>query len=180
MLKKLSALSLATGLVLAASSVSASHVFFTPVSINGTSLETAAGFTDPTLNLNIGDSVTFRSRISGATGDLFSLIFSPGAGSTLTIPNFSVIAAPTPFDAEYTLTFATAGLFDGTVFADLSASSPDYTVPGSTSQVDARTFAFALQVQAAPSASVPAPGSLALVGAALAALVGLSRRRKKA
>ena len=179
MLKKLSALSLATGLVFAASSVSASHIFFSPVSINGTSLETAAGFTDPTLNLNIGDSVTFRSRITGSAGDLFSLIFNPGAGSTLTIPNFNVTAAPTPFDAEYTLTFATAGLFDGTVFADLNASSPDYVIPGSGGQVDSRTFAFALQVQAAPSASVPAPGALALVGTALG-ILGLSRRRKKA
>ena len=178
MLRKLSALSLATGLALAASSVNASHIFFSPVSINGTSLETAAGFTDPTLNVDIGDSVTFRSRITGSAGDRFSLIFNPGAGSTLTIPDFSVVATPTPFDAEYTLTFATAGLFDGTVFANLDASSPDYVVPGGGSQVDTRSFAFALQVQAAPSASVPVPGSLALVGAALAAF-GLSRRRKK-
>src|SRR5215208_3636066 len=103
MLRKLCALSLATGLVLAASSASASHIFFSPVSINGTSLETAAGFTDPTINVNIGDSVTFRSTITGAAGDLFSLVFNPGAGSTLTIPNFSVTATPTPFNAEYTL-----------------------------------------------------------------------------
>ena len=178
MLKKLCALGLATGLVLAASSVSASHIFFSPVSINGTSLETVAGFTDPTITVNTGDSVRFRSRITGEAGDLFSFIFSPAAGSTLSIPNFSVIATPTPFDAEYTVTFATAGIFDGTVFANLDASSPDYVVPSSGSQTDSREFAFALQVQAAPSASVPAPGSLALIGAALGAL-GLTRRRKK-
>jgi hypothetical protein len=64
------------------------------------------------------------------------------------------------------------------VFANLDASSPDYVVPSSGSQTDSREFAFALQVQAAPSASVPAPGSLALIGAALGAL-GLTRRRKK-
>jgi hypothetical protein len=152
-------------------------VFFSPVSINGTSLETAAGFTDPTITVNIGDTVTFRSLITGATGDTFSLNFNPGAGSTLAIPNFNVVATPTPFDAKYTLIFATAGLFDGSVFANLSASSPDYRVPSNLSQVESRTFAFALQVQAAPSGSVPTPGSLPLIGAALAAL-GWARRRK--
>jgi hypothetical protein len=177
MLKKLCALGLASGLVLAASSVSASHIFFSTLSINGTSLETAAGFTDPTITVNTGESVTFRSRITGEAGDLFSLIFSPVAGSTLSIPDFTVIATPTPFDAEYTVTFSTAGIFDGTVFANLNASSPDYVVP-SGGQADSREFAFALQVHAAPSASVPAPGSLALIGAGLGAL-GLTRRRKK-
>jgi hypothetical protein len=176
MYKKLSVLSLVACLVCAASSVSASHIFFSPIAINGTSLETTAGFTDPTITVNIGDSVTFHSRITGEAGDLFSLIFSPAAGSTLAIANFSVIATPTPFDANYTLTFSTPGLFDGTVFANLDASSPDYVVPSDGSQMDSREFAFALQVQATPG-TVPEPGSLALLGAAVAAF-GLSRRRK--
>ena len=174
-MSKLFGLVAAAAMVLFSLSAEASHVFFSPVAINGVVLEDASGFTDPNIVINVGDSVTFTSTMTGSVDGPFTFSFNAGPGSTLTIANTTISFGSTPFEASYTVTFNTAGIFDGSVFADNSPSSPDYVVPGTNNQVDGRNFPFQITVQS--TTSVPEPSALLLFGAGAIGLAALRRRR---
>lgn len=177
MIKNFPFAALAAGaLLFSAQAANAGHIFFSPVDINGTVLETNAGFTDPILSVVTGQTVTFHTTISGETNGGFNFSFFPDAGSTLVIPDFVGDNPTDPTEINYSLTFLTPGFFDGSVRADIPPSSPDYMIPAGGMD-DSRNFPFRLQVTPAVENTVPEPVSLALVG--LGAL-GLVFTRRKA
>jgi hypothetical protein len=167
----------AAAMTLFSASAHASHVFFSPVSINGIVLEDSSGFTDPSIVINVGDTVTFKTTLTGSVDGPFSFSFNAGAGSTIAIAGANLPTDATPFDVIYTVTFNQAGVFDGTVTADHIASTPDYVIPGSGQQTDSRTYAFQITVQQ-ETASIPEPSSLLLFGAAALGAAALRRRRR--
>lgn len=165
------------------SNANATHIFFSPLTINGTALETSSGFTDPTITITAGQSVDFRSTITPAfsVADSFVLRFTRDADSTLaTIPSTTIAFKATPsipFSADYHYTFLTAGVFDGSVLADISGSNPDYKIPSNGSEVNTRNFAF--QVNVLPATTVPEPTSIALLGLGLFGFAASRRKSAK-
>jgi hypothetical protein len=173
-MSKLSGFIAAAAMVLFSMSAEASHVFFSPVSINGVVLEDASGFTDPNIVINVGDSVTFKTTLTGSVDGPFTFSFNAGPGSTLSIADVSLPTGPTPYDVTYTVTFNSAGVFDGSIFANHDASTPDYNIPGG-GQTDSRTYPFQITVQG--TTSVPEPSAMLLFGAGAIGLAALRRRR---
>jgi hypothetical protein len=175
----------------AVSQANAYPMFFHSVTLNGTPLETAGGFTDPALTGNIGDLFTIgfgvinKGNPSPWWGTV-TLEFAAGPGSTLAIADWSLAYPWLPTSGAYTFSFATAGIFDGAVTVDVAESIPDYDLPATGVDVDTRTFPFYIEILAPtvtvdpePIPSIAEPSVLALFGLALAG-IGAMRRRKSA
>lgn len=130
----------------------ADHVSFQNVRLNGISLETASGFTDPSIVIVAGQFFSVSAEIFGGS-DTFIFTFA-STGGTLSAPSTGGTSYPggytqgSPFTFTLNRTFGTAGIFDGNVTADVQFSTPDYTIPGTATKVNSRTFPFLVQVLA--------------------------------
>lgn len=170
---------------LSSESAQAAHVFFQNVKINNTALETTSGFTNPTFNINIGDTLEFAIEVYGSADTLFTS-FTKNSG-TLDTPlgqSFSYSGGATssnPSLFSFTRSFSTAGTFNGMFNVDLTSSFPDYNVPSTGAQVDTRQFAFTANVSNAQAQPVPEPASVLGI-MAFGALGGgrLLKRKKQA
>jgi hypothetical protein len=170
----------AFAVALAASQAQASHVWMTDFTINGIALDSSSGFTDPTFNVLAGEDLTFKFGVYGSS-DTVTFTFVADGGSTLAAPApFSFVysggdPSSSPEYFTFTRSFATPGVFDGRLRANLNGSSPDYVLH-SSSQVDGVDLPFRVNVASA----VPEPASLALMtlgGFGMAA--GAWRRKRK-
>lgn len=164
----------AAAVMLATGSAKASHIISTDFSIkiNGTNdwtkLDSITGLTDPTFNLMVGESLTFRFGVFGSSGtNIYS--FFTDSGSTLSAPESYSISyggngtLANPVYYEFSRSFDTIGTFDGSWSTDFGSSSPDYLRPNG-SLVEALRLPFTVNVSNAvePSA-VPEPASVAML-----------------
>jgi hypothetical protein len=174
----------------AVSQANAYPMFFQNVTLNGTPLETASGFTDPSLTGAVDELFTINFGIANMGNPspwwgTVTLDFTAGPGSTLDIADWSMSYPSLPTSVSYSFSFDAYGLFDGTLTIDVVESNPDYDVPGPSGAVDTRTFAFSIEIDGyqdpgpGPTPSVAEPSTLALFGLALAG-IGMIRRRKSA
>jgi len=168
---------------LSGESAQAAHVFFQNVKINGIELETNSGFTDPTFNINIGETLEFAIEVYGAA-DTLRTSFTKDGG-TLDAPlgqDFSYGGGATSSSPSlffFQRSFSTVGTFDGTFNVNLVNSFPDYTVPGSSAQVDGRQFAFTANVSNLQAQPIPEPASVLGIMAFGALSGGRLLKRKK-
>jgi hypothetical protein len=174
----------------AVSQANAYPMYFQNVTLEGTPLETTAGFTDPALTGDVGELFTIGFGIVNMGNPspwwgTVTLDFTAGPGSTLSIADWSASYPSLPTTFSYSFSFAAYGLFDGTLTIDVVESNPDYDVPGPGGAVETRTFPFSITIdgyqeeEQYPTPSIPEPGMLALFGLALAG-IGVARRRKSA
>ncbi len=169
-----------------AGSSQASHIFSTNILINGIPVAAGNAFTDPTIMILAGDTVTFSFDLfdtdpsATSFADTFNVSFGV-SGGTLPAPAGDSFAytgngtAGTPITYSFNRTFGMAGTFDGFLVPDFPSSFPDYIFPGGN-QVSEPQVPFSIVVQ-----NVPEPMSMAIFGGlAVAGIAGVRRRMKKA
>ena len=133
-----------------------SHIFFSPVTGNTVALSTdSSNYTTLT-----GPVITFETTITGVAGDTITFDFSDE-----NVPDFAFFFESTgPVSFNRTITDTA----QQSVLVDISGSVPDFEVTG-----DGATFYFQVEAES----GVPEPGSVALLGGGLVALVGWRKRR---
>lgn len=168
--------------MLVATAASASHIFITDPSINGVSLESLSGFTNPTINATVGSNLDLTAGFFGQSGG-WHMNFSQ-TGGNLSLSNFNTVITPNAVGVTY-LTFSqalnSAGTWTGffTPISDPSCPSYRYangTHGGGGCGSPSETIAFSLVV----SNNVPEPGSLALIALGLAGFAVARRKAKSA
>lgn len=153
---------------------SASHIFSTNITIEGSAVAAGGSFVNPTITVNQGDLIDFSFDLLGEA-DTFFVTFSgvpflvnqstvyDGTGTTATPVNFSFSQVAT-----------TVGTFTATLVPDFISSFPDYRFPNG-SEASEPSISFTLNVNAVND--VPEPASLALCGLGILGLVAGRRRR---
>jgi len=179
--------------VAAVPSAKADGIIFQNVQLNGISLETASGFTNPLITSSGFIGVTqpglnFHAEayhISGNALDILSVRFIQTGGTlpdtpsgglpplSLTIFSFGTQASPQSFDVFYS---GRVGTFEGFVEVNVLSSSPDYKVPGSELLVETRTFPFRYEGVLVPT---PEPTTMVLLGTGLAGIAAKVHKRRK-
>ncbi len=163
-----------------AAPVSASHIYFSSVRINGVLLEDGSGFTNPTINVDVGELITVECDVSVVFGgpwtDTLYFDYTYVAGSLGAPPDASFPTGGASFETlGHTGFYAGPGSVSATLRVDIGSSFPDYVIPGTGVEVDSRTFPFTIDVKP-PTGVIPLP-SAAGMGLAGLGLVGLRRRR---
>ncbi len=162
----------------ACSGASASHIFFENVKLNGVSLETTAGFTNPLVVTTTGTPIilSWERYSHNGTSDTLTIDFTYVSG-TLAAPldttkAFNGLASDTAPELQtYSFSYATTGTLNANVFMTSNTSFPNYYIPGVGESGDSRTFPFQLQVNA-----IPEPTSLSLLLGGVGAV--LARRKR--
>ena len=176
------------GLVLAASmlvatSASASHIFITDISINGTALDSLSGPTNPTFTVNVGTNLNlmagFYDHCGGTCSETWNLNFV-GAGS-IGLLNFSPFVTPSgnpgaPLYLTFSQLLSTVGSWTGVFEPVQSLSCPSYRAPngaetGGGCGGPSTSLAFSLNV-------VPEPEGLALFALGLVGIAAVRRRKQ--
>lgn len=175
-------------LLTVATAASASHIFTTNPSINNVALDSVNGFTNPTINATVGDSLNlvegFYDHCGGTCGESWTLHFAQTSGD-LALSDFSQFIngsgdPSNPLYLTFTETLAQAGSFTGFLQPIQGGSCPSYRYGNGVEGGDgcgnpSESLPFTLNVAAA-TGTVPEPASIALFGLGL---LGFAASRRK-
>lgn len=177
----------ATAIALLSTAASASHVYVTDPLINGVALDSATGFTNPTINALLGSTLNVKIGIydhsGGSAIQNYTMHFEQSSGNlTLSDVTGTSLLAGNGFansiyyDFDQVLT--SVGTWTGWLQPIQSFSCPSYRYGngaegGGGCGGPSESIGFTLNV----TNNVPEPGSLALLGLGLAGLA-YSRKRK--
>ena len=175
-MRKVGFLLFASLVALIPSQVHATHIFSTNITINGKPVAAGNAFTNPTITVKQGATVTFSFDLFSTFGDpdTFKVNFT-GAG----LPANQSFAyngsgtSGTPLNFSFNQVFNTPGTFSGFLQPDFPVSFPDYIFPGGN-QTNAPQIPFTIQVDA-----IPEPASMTIFGmmAVGGAFYGWRRRK---
>lgn len=182
-MKKLMKTLVVTALMTVATASSASHIFTTNPSINGTALDSFAGFTNPTIHATVGDALSLVEGFysHGFATDTWNLHFDKTSGA-LNLTDFTYnysgsASSNNPLYVTFTEVLTHAGTFTGFLQPIQNDSCPSYRYGngvegGGGCGSPSESLPFTLSV----SSAVPEPGSVALIGLGL---LGVATARRK-
>lgn len=175
MSKLIAILAAFAALGLASMPASASHIYVTNITIEGSAVAAGGSFVNPTITVNQGDLIDFSFDLFGDT-DTFSVTFSgvPFLTNQSTVyGGTGTMASPVNFSFSQVAT--TIGTFTGMLVPDLVASFPDYMFPNGNTASEP-PISFTLNVTSAND--VPEPASLALCSLGILGMAAARRRRR--
>lgn len=168
----------------------ASHIWVTDPSVNGTSLDSPTGFTNPSIVATVGSTLNvkagFYDYCGGTCVESWTMHFAQTGGS-LTLSDITLSIAPSsdpgsPLYYSFDQLLGTAGSWTGFLQPIQFESCPSYRYGDGVEGGDgcgspSESIPFSLRVVS--SNAVPEPGSLALFGLGAFALAGLRRRKQQ-